>query len=154
MYARLVMAGFIVIVVGTALFSWWFVSGVRRDAAVTDAHVRTVAWAVLAHADRSGGFPTEQAQLLGEPFVPELTSKLAGVVGLPRRASDIGITGEDWADRVRTGLDRAGLKCQDHASLPPTLTAEGRPTGVHTLADANMWIRVAADRLSTASAPR
>ena len=74
-----IVSVFAVAFVAAAFWSWSIVGNVRHQAAVTDARLRELAWAVLAYADRNDAFPTSEAELrafVGDPAVlPEALAK-------------------------------------------------------------------------------
>ena len=148
---------FIVALVAAWIFSSRVVQATRDRAAQTDAALHTAAWAILLYADqRDGRFPTATDDLLDTPFAERLTGALAGpdgtaakdaFTGRPLTAAEAGVdapaSGEAWRDQVREALLIIEVHPQVHHTLPPTLTASGRPSGQATLDRVNGWMRSA-----------
>ncbi len=139
------------VIVSVAVFAWGLtVTQASRDKARrTDAALRTVAWALLCHAQANGGtFPIADGGLVepaagatlaaGKPWPSTRESALGGLepVDLSDAREVVGITWGTTPDVV------------------PNLNTKGNPSGKGTEAAVNGWLaEYARDRARAPSAP-
>ncbi len=136
--ARVLVWGFVLAAVAVTVWGFIVVGDARRIAAQTDREVRAVAWLVLVAADRGGGMPRSEGDLL--EAAAAMPGSIAGDADLrwPAKAIDAGLEpGEevvDWADafgRIRVVFSE---------DRPPLVTVAVLPTRNGTLDEVNAWI--------------
>ncbi|MEY3143459.1 MAG: hypothetical protein RLY21_1952 [Planctomycetota bacterium] len=147
-----IVSFFAVAFVAAAFWSWSIVGNVRQQAAVTDARLRELAWAVLAYADRNDGFPTSEAELrafVGEPAVlPEaLEKKPLAIEGrvYPMTRAEAGAP-ETLAslDLVFTSIE---VEWPIERDVQPILRPRGLPTLQGTGSTVGDWLFAMTERL-------
>jgi hypothetical protein len=79
--------------VGMSWIAWSVTGSVRADARLADAHLREVAWTLLAYADANDAFPLSEAELLAFAARPggvpaELTKRAPGYPATRAEAMD------------------------------------------------------------------
>jgi hypothetical protein len=147
-----IVSVFAVAFVAAAFWSWSIVGNVRHQAAVTDARLRELAWAVLAYADRNDAFPTSEAELrafVGEP--PALPEELAkkplaeggrvypmtrAAAGVPETLAPI--------DQVLTSIE---VEWPIERDVQPILRPRGLPTLQGTGTSVGDWLFAMTERL-------
>ncbi len=100
---HIILICFVLAAIGTTIFAWSVVSGVRKDARFTTARLRLLTDAVVQYSAQSGGFPLGAEELLdgGDPHARRAMIEALSVV------------------RVEWPIDR---------TVEPILRVDGRPT--------------------------
>jgi hypothetical protein len=147
-----IVSVFAIAFVAAAFWSWSIVGNVRHQAAVTDARLRELAWAVLAYADRNDAFPTSEAELLafvGDPAVlPEELAKKPLAEGgrvypMTRAAAGVPATLAP-IDQVLTSIE---VEWPIERDVQPILRPRGLPTLQGTGTSVGDWLFAMTERL-------
>jgi hypothetical protein len=138
----IVVAAAMVPVAGMTVFAWSMVGNVRKDAAVTDARLREVAWACLAYADRFNGFPTSEDELRGFA-VPDALST-AGMGYPSTRAAAAQASPTPTLDECLESIEVEWPIARD---VQPILRPKGKPTLQGTAPTVGKWLFAMAERL-------
>ena len=139
------------VIVSVAVFAWGLtVTQASRDSARrTDAALRSVAWALLCHAQASGGaFPTADGVLV-EP-APGTTL----AAGKPWPSTRESALGGLQAMALADAREVVGITWGTTPDVVPNLNTKGNPSGKGTEAAVNGWLaEYARDRVRGGSAP-
>jgi hypothetical protein len=147
-----ILGAFAVGLVSVGIWSWTIVGNVRATAAQTDARLRELAWAVLAYADGSDGFPTSEAELRAfvgnPPVLPEaLVHKPLAVDGrtYPMTRAEAGAPAQPAPlDEVLASIEVEWPIVRD---VQPILRPRGLPTLQGTGSSVGDWLYAMAERL-------
>lgn len=132
-------------VAAMTVYSWQMVGNVRRDAAVTDARLRELAWACLAYADRFGGYPLTEAEL--RAFTPPDALLTAGDGYPATRAAALGVTELPPAPNVDEIFDAFEVEWPAVRDVQPILRSKGKPTLQGTTTTVGQWLFAMVERL-------
>lgn len=147
-----IVSVFVVAFVAAGIWSWSIVGNVREQAAVTDARLRELAWAVLAYADRHDGFPTSEAELrafVGEPpALPEaLENKPLAIDGrtYPMTRAEAGAPAAPAPlDQVFASIE---VEWPIERDVQPILRPRGLPTLQGTGTSVGDWLFAMTERV-------
>jgi hypothetical protein len=150
--ARVLLVSFVAVAIGTIVWGFWVVSGVREKARDTDAALRALAWAALCYRSASGAWPDtdESMRTTGEGWL--CAERSARVEGTPatREAALAGLTPPASFDAA---LVLARLTLPPASPGNPRVDARGNPSGIGTLAEVNGWLAAAGAPATTSQAP-
>jgi len=153
--AKAIVTAFALTMVAAAIFAWFIVRNVRRDAEVADRAARGAAWAILVHADHQGGFPTDRASLEQSFGVlpgstPSIDAQRWGSIApppadsaaaWPATAQEAGLPDSaSLPEALRTALRLLSIRFSADPSEPPRLGGNGQPTKLGTLDEVNGWM--------------
>ncbi|MFM2164625.1 MAG: hypothetical protein RL325_1062 [Planctomycetota bacterium] len=138
----IVVAAAIVPTVAMTIFAWRMVGNVRKDAAVTDARLRELAWACLAYADRFEGFPTGEAELRAFA-VPDALGRPGE--GYPATRGDAAQASP--APTLDECLESIEVEWPIARDVQPILRPKGKPTLQGTAPTVGQWLFAMAERL-------
>ena len=138
----IVVAAALVPTAAMTVFAWQMVGNVRKDAAVTDARLRELAWACLAYADRFEGFPTSEAELRAFS-IPESLDKPGN--GYPATRADA--VQASPAPTLDECLESIEVEWPIVRDVQPILRPKGKPTLQGTAPTVGKWLFAMAERL-------
>ncbi|MFN5495152.1 MAG: hypothetical protein ACK5WD_00875 [bacterium] len=149
-----IVSVFVVAFIAAGIWSWSIVGGVRTRAAVTDARLRELAWAVLAYADRNDAFPTSEAELRAfagdPPALPEtLEKKPLAVDGRTYPMSRVDAGAPAQPARFDEVFESIEVEWPIVRDVQPILRPRGLPTMQGTGSSVGDWLFAMAERLRT-----
>jgi hypothetical protein len=153
--AKVIVTAFALTMVVAAVFAWFVVRNVRRDAEVADQAARAAAWAILVQAEQEGAFPTARLELeaaFGVPAqsTPAIAPQRWGAIAPPPASAEwswpttpaaAGVT--DVArlpEELRTALRLLTITFAADPRDPPRIGGGGQPTRLGTLVEINGWL--------------
>lgn len=143
------VVGFAALSLGMSLYAWRIVGDVRRDAALNDARLRSLAWSVLAYADAHGGFPLSADELRGFA-APDALAAAEGP-GFPATraataydAATPAPTPPPTLDECLSTIDVEWGLARD---VQPILRPKGKPTLQGTRATVGQWLEAMSRRI-------
>jgi hypothetical protein len=141
----IIVAALVVPSVGMSVFAWRMVGQVRREAAVTDARLRELAWSCLAYADEFGGFPTSEAALRAFPVPGELKRQGEGFPAT--RAATLAAAGPSAPPTLDECLDAIEVEWPIVGDVQPILRSKGKPTLQGTVPTVGQWLFAMAEKV-------
>ncbi|MBM4113555.1 MAG: hypothetical protein FJ253_09345 [Phycisphaerae bacterium] len=146
-FVRWFGAFFVLLSIGTFLWGWMVAGGVKREAALTDNAMRTVAWELLRwSAGHDGAFPRSETEFLDgmrdamEPPAPPPVSKPGGPTAWPPDAKTA-LLGRPPA-LLPEALARVRVDWPPRSDVAPDILADGKPTLTKaTSEDVREWLR-------------
>ena len=140
--------------VGMSWIAWSVTGSVRADARLADAHLREVAWTLLAYADANDAFPLSEAELLAFAARPggvpaELTKRAPGYPAtraeamLPQ-ASPAPSLPAPALDECIASIEIEWPTVRD---VQPILRSKGKATLNGTLPTIGQWLFAMVERL-------
>ncbi len=157
----ILMAAFLIPAIGFTIVAWRVVGQVRRDALVTDARLRELAWSVLAYADEANAFPISEAELraftsaaAGVPATlrevastGSATSTEADATGYPRTRAEV--TTALVAPTLDESLSEIEVEWPTARDVQPIFRSKGKATLHGTSPSVGEWLYAMAQRIRT-----
>ncbi len=139
---RLLLVAFLVAAMGTFLWGFWVVGGVRQKARDTDAALRARAWRTLCYHSAAGEWPKSDDSLrtLGEGWL--CAAVAAAHEGSPATLEGA-MAGLVPPDSLDSALRLARIGYAPQGTGVPRIDARGNPSGIGTLGEVNGWLAAA-----------
>ncbi len=140
--------------VGMSWIAWSVTGSVRADARLADAHLREVAWTLLAYADANDAFPLSEAELLAFAARPggvpaELTKRAPGYPAT--RAEAMASQASPAPSLPAPALDECiaaiEIEWPTVRDVQPILRSKGKATLNGTLPTIGQWLFAMVERL-------
>ena len=150
------MLAFVIPAIGFTIIAWRVVGQVRRDAFVTDARLRELAWSVLAYADEANAFPISEAELraftsapTGVPATLRMPALEVGEVtvatGYP--LTRVEITSAIPAPTLDESLKEIEVEWPTARDVQPIFRSKGKATLHGTSPSVGEWLYAMAQRI-------
>ncbi|MSR41678.1 MAG: hypothetical protein EXS10_07225 [Phycisphaerales bacterium] len=124
----IILGCFILASIGTTIFAWSVVGGVRNDAKVTSAQLRLVADSLVGYATEHHGFPLSATEFLAQ-------------------------SSDAQRAELEIALQHVQVEWSIDRSVQPILRVDGKPTLINALPAAAEELSRAAETIRTASPP-
>ena len=140
--------------VGMSWIAWSVTGSVRADARLADAHLREVAWTLLAYADANDAFPLSEAVLLAFAARPggvpaELTKRAPGYPATRAEAMDSQASPAPSlpAPALDECIASIEIEWPTVRDVQPILRSKGKATLNGTLPTIGQWLFAMVERL-------
>jgi hypothetical protein len=140
--------------VGMSWIAWSVTGSVRADARLADAHLREVAWTLLAYADANDAFPLSEAELLAFAARPggvpaELTKRAPGYPATRAEAMDSQASPAPSlpAPALDECIAAIEIEWPTVRDVQPILRSKGKATLNGTLPTIGQWLFAMVERL-------
>ena len=150
----IVVIGLLVPAVAMSWIAWSVTAQVRADARQADAHLREVAWALLAYADANDAYPLSEAEFqafAARPGgVPEaLTKRVAGCPATRAEALDsqASTASNLPAANLEECVAAIEVEWPTARDVQPILRSKGKATLNGTLPTIGQWLFAATERI-------
>ena len=141
----IIVAAIVVPAIGMSVFAWRMVGAVRRDAELTDARLREVAWQCLAYADQFGGFPSAESELRAFRAPDQLKQPGEGYPA--SRAATLAAAESSAPPTLDECLESVEVEWPIARDVQPILRSKGKPTLNGTAPTVGQWLFAMAERV-------